>query len=156
MFSLVSSFNWRERDDLNKVRWIKTSYEMKVFWRNNLLLLPTENAWKKYFKEITWLLNPWTQDTPLRSYSLKAIFTITAKLMQTPSKASKSKDHLNALERRLQLWERGERNSLLLEAETIQQKLTSNNIHKYCRYILEAPEIDGKKETSMGHWNCDK
>ena len=40
---------------------------------------------------------------------------------------SKSRDHLNALERRLQLRERGEIKSLLLEVETIQQRLTSNN-----------------------------
>ena len=34
---------------------------------------------------------------------------------------------MDALERRLQLWKRGEIKFLLLEAETIQQRLTSNN-----------------------------
>ena len=46
--------------------------------------------------------------------------------MQKPSKTSKSRDHLDALERRLQLWG-GEIKFLLLEAETIQQRLTSNS-----------------------------
>ena len=46
--------------------------------------------------------------------------------MQKPSKTSKNRDHLDALERRLQLWG-GEIKFLLLEAETIQQRLTSNS-----------------------------
>ena len=93
---------------------------MKIFCRNDLLLLPIVNAGKKYIKEITWLLNPWSQDAPLRSISLKAIFTIPALLMQKLSKTSKSKDKTAVMEKR---WN----NSLLLEAETLQQKLTSNN-----------------------------
>ena len=65
--------------------------------------------------------------------------------LQKPSKSSKSRDHLHALKRRLQLWERGEIRSLLLETETIQQKLTSNNDleSKVCKA--------DRKETSMGH-----
>ena len=50
---------------------------------------------------------------------------------------SKSRDHLNALERRLQLRERGEIKSLLLEAETIQQRLTSNNDPKNNADVLK-------------------
>ena len=88
-----------------------------------LLMLLTEYAGKKYIKEVTRLLNLWTQNTPPRSISLKGIFTIPVLLLQKPSKAAKSKDLLNTLERRLQLWERGESNSLSLEADTNEQKL---------------------------------
>ena len=49
-----------------------------------------------------------------------------ALLLQKLSKKSKSREYLVALERGLQLWERGEIKSLLLEAEIIQQRLTSN------------------------------
>ena len=51
-----------------------------------------------------------------------AIHTMPALLLQKPSKTSKSGDHLDSLEKRLQLRERGEVKSLLLEAETIQQR----------------------------------
>ena len=34
---------------------------------------------------------------------------------------------MDTLERRLQLWERGKNKSLVLEAESIHQRLTSNN-----------------------------
>ena len=70
-------------------------------------MLPTENAGKK-----------WTQDTPLRSVGLKETHTMPALLLQKPSKTSKNRDHLDALERRLQLWKIGEIKSLLLETET--------------------------------------
>ena len=52
------------------------------------------------------------------SISLKAIHTMLALLLQKPSKMSNIRNHLGALKRRLQLWERREIKSLLLEAET--------------------------------------
>ena len=65
---------------------------------------------------------------PQRSISLKAVhITMPALLLQKPSKTSKSRE---ALKRKLQFWERGEVKSLLLEAETIQQWLASNNDSK--------------------------
>ena len=100
-------------------------------------MLPTGNAGKKYIKEVTRLLNAWTQNTPLRSISLKAIHTMLALLLQRPSKTSKSRYYLDALEKRLQLWERGENKSLVLEAESIQQRLTSNNDRKNIADVLK-------------------
>ena len=87
----------RFTDDLNE------AYEKIVFWRKNLFMLPTGKPGKKYIKEVTRLLNAWTQDTPLRSISLKAMQTMLILLSQKPSKMSKSRDRLDALERRLQL-----------------------------------------------------
>ena len=43
------------------------------------------------------------------SISLKAIHTMLALLLQKPSKMSNIRNHLGALKRRLQLWERRER-----------------------------------------------
>ena len=82
---------------------------------------------KKYIKEVTRLLKVWTQDMPMRPIVLKSIQTMPALWMQKPIKISKSRDYFDALEITLQLWESGEIKSLLLEAETIQQRLTSNS-----------------------------
>ena len=46
-------------------------------------------------------------------------------LLQKPSKNSKSKDHLKALERRIELWTTGDLLDLLKEAETIHRSLKS-------------------------------
>ena len=51
-----------------------------------------------------------------------------ALLLQEPNKMSQSRDHLDALKKEYSFGKgRGEIRSLLLEAETIQQRLTSNN-----------------------------
>ena len=64
---------------------------------------------------------------PVTPISLKSIQTMPALPLQKPIKISKSRDYFDALEITLQLWESGEIKSLLLEAETIQQRLTSNS-----------------------------
>ena len=76
----------------------------KVSWRKNLFMLPTRNVGKKYIKKVTRASNAWTQDMPLRSISLKAIHKMPALSLQKPSKSSKSRDHLDALERKLLIW----------------------------------------------------
>ena len=126
VFSPVTAFLWGERDGTLFTDDLNVAYEKIVLWRKNLFMLPTGNAGKKYIKDVTKLLNTWAQDSPLRSISLKAIHNMLALLLQKPSKTSKSRDHLDALERRLQLWERSEIKSLLLEAETTQRRLTAN------------------------------
>ena len=68
----------------------------------------------------------WIQDTPLKSTSLKAIHAMPALLLQKPSKSSKAKDHLQALERRIKLQDEGDIEGLLYEGMTIQQTLRSD------------------------------
>ena len=60
-----------------------------------------------------------------------------ASLLQKPNKKLKGSDHLETLERRLKLWGRGEIKSLLLETETIKQKVTSNNDSKNIADLLK-------------------
>ena len=82
-------------------------------------------------------LNTWTQFTPLKSINLKEIHTMPASLLQKPNKKLKGRDHLETLERRLKLWGRGEIKPLLLETETIKQKVTSNNDSKNIADLLK-------------------
>ena len=50
-----------------------------------------------------------------------------ALLLQKPSRKSKARDHLSALERRLKLWGEGNINKLLDESKEIQERLPSTN-----------------------------
>ena len=54
---------------------------------------------------------------------MKAVHIMPALLLQKPSKTSKSRDHVKALERRLDLWHEGKIRELLEEAETLQSRL---------------------------------
>ena len=104
-----------ERDGKILTNDLEKAYE-KIFWRVNLFMLPTGGGRKKYIKEVTRpFLNLWTQDTPLRSISLKAIHKMPALLWQKPIKTS-VQNHLKTLERTSQLSyrKRGEINFLLL------------------------------------------
>ena len=89
-------------------------------------MLPSGAAGKRYVEEVTRLMKLWIPDTPLKSKSLKAIHAMPALLLQKPSKSSKAKDHLQALERRIKLWNEGDIEGLLYEGMTIQQRLRSD------------------------------
>ena len=90
-------------------------------------MVPTGAGGKKFIDEISRLVNLWTNDTQLVNIALKAIHVIPALLVQKPSKASKAKDHLKALERRLRLWEEGNITKLVNQSKTIEERLLSRN-----------------------------
>ena len=56
---------------------------------------------------------------------MKALMIMPSLLIQKPSKESKSKNHLKALERRMKLWQSGHLLELLHESLTIQRNLKS-------------------------------
>ena len=59
----------------------------------------------------------------MKEIALKAIHVMPALILQKPSKTSKSKDHMKAVERRLHLCNEGNIRELLREGETIQERL---------------------------------
>ena len=66
-------------------------------------------------------------DLPLKDIVFKAIMVMPSLLLQKPSQKSKSKDHLRALEWRLELRESGEVMELLNESDTIQKNMKATN-----------------------------
>ena len=63
---------------------------------------------------------------PLQDVAFKAIMVMPSLLLQKPARNSKSKDHLEALNRRLNLLKEGELTELLIEGETIQKSLSDS------------------------------
>ena len=100
-------FYWNERKGSDFLRDLDTAYEQIVYWRQNLFLLPTGKADKKFIREITRLINCWIGNTALKPIALKSIIVMYALMLQKPSRTSKSKDHLLALSRQIELWEKG-------------------------------------------------
>ena len=93
--------------------------------KKNLFLLPTGKAGKLFIDELTKLFNAWIVDSPLKKKAMKAAMIMPSLLLQNPSKESKSKDHLKALERRMELWQSGDLLELLQESLMIQRNLKS-------------------------------
>ena len=72
----------------------------------------------------------WTADSPLENIALKSIHVMSALLLQKPSKNSKAKDHVVALERRLKFSENGNITGLGKEGESIQERLPTGERSK--------------------------
>ena len=121
----IAKYRWGRVDDKTFEKDLHFIYEKIVYWRKNLFLLPTGKAGKRYIDEITRLLNAWEQDSAIKHIAFKAIMVMPNLLLQKPSKKSKSKDHLKALDRRLHLWEDGNLIELYHESDTIQNSFDS-------------------------------
>ena len=129
---------------------INSSYEQVVYWRKNLFMLPSGRSGKSFIREVTRLLNAWVEDSPLGEVSMKAVHVMPALLLQKPSRNSKSKDHVRALERRMNLWQRGEIDALVNEAKTLQARLpkptekkTIQTISKQFKEKMEKGDVHG-------------
>ena len=111
-------YKWGNFPDNIFEKNVSIVYEKVVHWKKNMFLLPSGQAGKRYVDETTRLMNEWLHDSPMKDVAFKAIMIMPNLLLQKPSKKSKSKDHLKALERRITLWTSGELMELLYEAET--------------------------------------
>ena len=96
----AETFYWDGIKGSETVIMLKNCYEKIVYWRRNLFLLPKGSSGKNYLRETTRLLNSWVEKSPLRQCAMTAIHVMPALLLQKPSKSSKSKDHVMALEKR--------------------------------------------------------
>ena len=118
---------WGKYKDHKFEKNLSQVYETVVFWKKNLFLLPSGKAGKKFTGEVSRLISEWLPDSPLKDISFKAIMVMPSLLLQKPSQKSKSKAHLRALERRLELWESVEVIELLKEGDTIQKNMKATN-----------------------------
>ena len=109
------------------IKDVNHAYEKIIHWRKNLFMVPTGAAGKTFINGTTKMINFWTDNLPLKLIAFKPLHIMPALLLQKPSKTSKSKDHLAALARRLELWDDGKISELLYEGTTIQERLSNSN-----------------------------
>ena len=98
MICFIHVKNVREDSEHYVDQLISECYDKIVYWRRNLFMLPNGGAGKNYIRKMTRLLNSWNEESPLKDIATKAIHIMVALLLQKPSKTSKSKDYLKALE----------------------------------------------------------
>ena len=92
-----------------------------IHWRKNLFLVPIGKAGKVFVSELARLFQVYADCSSLEPVALEATTTMAILLIQKPHK--KSKHHLLILERRLDLWNKGDIQSLLEESCCIQKHL---------------------------------
>ena len=101
---------------------INSSYDEVVHWRRNLFKVPSGKSGKAFVGELARLFASYGEESILEPIALKAAFTSESPvlMLQKPHSRSKAKEHSVHLQRRLDLWRKGDLNSLLLEGRTIQ------------------------------------
>ena len=80
--------------------------------------------------ELSYLFQAFASASALESIALKSATILPILLLQKPHKASKTKEHITCLERRLKKWKEGNLNDLVLEGRAIQQRLPKTNSSK--------------------------
>ena len=119
----ASQFTWGNRDGASFTVAVENAYNQAVHWRQNLFKVPSGKAGKQFVKELARLFQAFSDQTPLERIALKAAMLMPMLLLQKPHTASKAKEHLQCLDRRLTHWFAGEIEVLLQEAKAIQQHI---------------------------------
>ena len=134
-------FTWGKLNNNEFTNHVNNIYERIVYWKKNLFLLPTGKAGRKFIEELTRLLYCLVYDTAVKDVTFKAVMIMPSLLLQKPSKTSKLKDHLIALERRMEDWFNGDLQKLLHEGDTIQKGLQSStgerNLNKISKQFAD-------------------
>ena len=120
----------------NKVAWgemkgevaiksmIDKTYREVVKWRKNLFMLPRGKPGTEFIKELTRLLQLFTnEDKKWSRLALSLVHIFIPLMLQKPSAKSKAKEHSKYLTNRLKLWYEGNIKSIMRENREIQKKL---------------------------------
>ena len=97
-------------------------------WRQNFFPVPFGTVGSSFVSELARLYRAYAEGSAQESVALKAVTILPSLLLQRPHVKSKPKDHIDCLQRRLQLWKDGDIISLLEEGRALQYLLEKNNL----------------------------
>ena len=119
----TAAFRWGSLDGKVFSDLTAAAYDEVIHWKRNLFLVPSGSFGKNFVAELARLWQAFADCSTLEGIAMKASTILQVLLLQKPSKHSKSKDHVTHLKRRLDLWHRGDIQSLLREGRCIQEHL---------------------------------
>ena len=132
-------FFWGNTPGNQAIEELQECYEKIMFSRKNLFTLPKGSSGKDYIKEITRMINERLIGSPIRECVMYALHVMPALLLQKPSKSSKSKDHVDALKRRLGKWKMESFATLERSDRPSKSVIKDWNNEKHQRGIKEDP-----------------
>ena len=101
-------FCWDPHEGNEFFSIISNVYEEVIHWRRNVFLVPSGSTGKAFVSEVACLFQAYGDSSSLESIAMKTITVLRALLLQKPSHSSKSGDHVTHLQRRLDLWLKGD------------------------------------------------
>lgn len=109
-------FQWNNISGRKCIKLIDKCYDKAVHWIPNLFKVPHGKSGKSFVQELSLLFRAYGEDSAKECIALKAAFLFPLLVLQKPFCSS---NHVDALDRRLQLWQDGSFDLLLKEGETI-------------------------------------
>ena len=101
--------------------------EKMKYWRRNLWKLPGGRIGKMLIKEMTFLLNSWTNKTHMEKIALNLNMIFLPLMLQKSSNNVKAASLKEIVETRLQKWNAGSIRELMDEAHYLQDRLEKKN-----------------------------
>ena len=102
---------------------IDNAYSRIVHWRQNLFKVPSGACGKCFVGELARLFEAFANESAYEAFAIKAAMTLPTLVLQKPNAKSKTHDHISCLQRRLELWRRGEIAEHLMKGTAIQRNL---------------------------------
>ncbi len=118
-----ANFSWGILSGADFSQALEAAYAEAVHWRRNVFKIPSGRAGKDFTAEMARLFRSYAEASSLESVAIKAAMVLPLLTLQKPSSSSKCKEHAELLSRRLQVWLRGDLDSLIREGRVIQQHL---------------------------------
>ena len=97
------------------VHQVDTAFDEAVHWKRNILKVPQGNAGKLFAQEVSRLFSAFATASTMEALALKAATLLPLLVLQKPHRASKTRDHVVCLQRRLALWAAGDIEALVKE-----------------------------------------
>ena len=116
-------YNGLSGNDLTEL--VSNIYEDTIRWKKNMFQLPSGKCGKEYIKIVTQWLEFFNKDTTFQGLALKVIMILPNLMLQKPSATSKSKEHSETLQQRIEMWNKGNIQEIWKDGLVIQKKLTS-------------------------------
>ena len=98
-----ASFQWGSCSGPEFCDAISSIYDEIVHWKRNLFQVPSGSSGKVFVMELARLYQAYADRSSLESVALRACSVLVALTLQKPNRASKSRDHVAHLHRRLTL-----------------------------------------------------
>ena len=81
---------------------------------------------KVFVKELARLFQSYADASTIEVVALQAAMIFPALILQKPHQTSKTRDHINCMERRLAFWHDGNFKALINETQAIQSRINTN------------------------------
>ena len=148
-------FCWGSYEGTAHYDAVTTAYNEVIHWRCNVFLVPSGTTGKAFVSELARLMQSYADGSSLESIAMEAGTIAQTLLLQKPNRKSKSKEHVTHLQRRLNLWHKGDIQSLLEEGRCIQKHLHTSQrpsddqvlARTFCRLMLQGKVYTKSFET---------